>query len=134
MWPHWKDTRVAGTAYGHLLKECDITWGKVIHMRSAGIEFASLQGELDGGAVSTMSKHQTSKLEKLYLTEFHPPFLRVMSGHTKEEQYHVLCTLLAYPMCEQKLAELIFPKLSLWQLQYRSPNGDHSKAVHNFLF
>ena len=64
VWPQWKDTRLSGTAYGRLLKDCDITWGKIINMRSAGIEFASSQGELDGGAVSTMSKNQTSKLEK----------------------------------------------------------------------
>ena len=84
MWPQWKDTRLSGTAYGRLLKDCDITWGKIINMRSAGIEFASSQGELDGGAVSTMSKNQTNKLEKSYLTELHPPVLRVMSGHTKD--------------------------------------------------
>ena len=36
IWGQWKDTRVAGTAYSRLLRECNISWGKVIHMRSAG--------------------------------------------------------------------------------------------------
>ena len=134
VWPQWKDTRVAGTAYSRVLKDSNISWGKVIHMRSAGIEFASSHGELDGGSVSTMSKHQTSKLEKAYLTELHPQVMRVMSGHKKDDKYYVPRALLTLPWSDDQICQHIFPKLALWQSQFRNPLGDHSKAAENMLF
>ena len=42
----WKDTREASAAYCHLLEACGISWGKVVHMRAAGIEHASAMGGL----------------------------------------------------------------------------------------
>ena len=134
VWPQWKDTRVAGTAYSRVLKDSNISWGKVIHMRSAGIEFASSHGKLDGGSVSTMSKHQTSKLEKAYLTELHPQVMRVMSGHKKDDKYYVPRALLTLPWSDDQICQHIFPKLALWQSQFRNPLGDHSKAAENMLF
>ena len=58
VWDEWRDTKVAGNAYTRLLDRLKISWGKVIHLRSAGIEYASAVGELDQAAVATMSKHQ----------------------------------------------------------------------------
>ena len=133
IWGQWKDTRVAGTAYSRLLRECNISWGKVIHMRSAGIEYASSQGELDGGTVGTMSKHQGSKLEKVYMTELFPSVLRVMSGIKKDDVYYVPRTVLKLPWTPETVTTYIFPKVHLWRTQFTAPNGDHSLAAQNFL-
>ena len=81
----WKCTRIAGTAYSRLLDGCGISWGKIIHMRAAGIEHASSMGELDAAAVGTLSKHQKSNLDKVYMTELFPPILRVMAGFSYSE-------------------------------------------------
>ena len=80
IWGKWKNTRVAGTAYSRLLKQCNISWGKIIHMRSAGIEYASAVSELDQAGVATMSKHQQSVMDKVYMTKLYGPLLRVMTG------------------------------------------------------
>ena len=133
IWSQWKDTKVAGTVYKRLLNHCNINWGKVVHMRTTGIEYASSQGELDGGAVGTMSKHQSSKLEKVYMTELFAPVLRVMSGFEKDENYYVPRILLKLPWSESDLCAYIFPKLHVWLIQYKAPNGDHSLAAENFL-
>ena len=138
----WKNTRIASTAYGTLLDVCGINWGKIVHMRSAGIEHASAVGELDASAVSTLSKHQKSNLDKVYMTELFPPVLRVMAGFSTNEYqhktnsnfYHVPRTLLHLPWSDQEVTKFIFPQIDIWHLQFNSPEGDKSEAARNFLF
>ena len=129
----WKDTRTAGTAYNRILSFSNVSWGKIIHMRSAGIEYASAVGELSGGAVGTMSKHRVGKLDKVYLTELFPPVLRVMAGFKKKEDYNVMRATLDVPWSMEEICAFIFPKLHTWKLQWQSPNGDKSQAADNFL-
>ena len=128
----WKDTKVAGTTYQRLLDQCHINLGKVIHMRSAAIEYASSIGELDQAAVSTMSKHQQSQLDKVYMTELYGPLLRVMSGFKVDGNYHVPRTFIDLPWPITFLLPRLFPTFTIWQNQFRSPSGDHSKAASNF--
>ena len=117
IWEEWKNTRVAGTAYSRLLTQCNISWGKIIHMRSAGIEYASAVGELDQAAVATMSKHQQSVMDKVYMTKLYGPLLRVMSGFKVEDNYLVPRTTLNLPWSLDDICSRIFPKLHHWRLQ-----------------
>ena len=102
-------------------------------MRLAGIKYASSQVELDGGTVRTMSKHQGSKLEKVYMTELFPSVLRVMAGFLKEDTYFVPRTMLKLPWSMEEISTYIFPKIHLWRTQFNAPNGEHSGAADNFL-
>ena len=102
-------------------------------MRSAGIEYASSVGELDQAAVATMSKHQQSVMDKVYMTELYGPLLRVMSGFKVEDNYHVPRTTLTLPWPIDDVVCRIFPKVHHWRLQYSSPSGDHSRAARDFL-
>ena len=137
----WQNTRIAGTAYKNLLDSCGISWGKIVHMRAAGIEYASAMGELDAAAVSTLSKHQKSNLDKVYMTELFPPILRVMAGfscsdklNTNSNIYHIPRTLVTLPWSDDDVCRFIFPKIQFWRAQYYSPQGDTSDAATNFLF
>ena len=138
----WKNTRVASSAYNVLLDSCGITWGKIVHMRAAGIEHASAMGELDAAAVATLSKHQKSNLDKVYMTELFPPILRVMAGFSYTENkcktnstiYHVPRCLIKLPWSDDQVSRFIFPKIDIWRDQYFSPEGDKSEAAKNFLF
>ena len=138
----WKNTRVASSAYNGLLDSCGITWGKIVHMRAAGIEHASAMGELDAAAVATLSKHQKSNLDKVYMTELFPPILRVMAGFSYTENkcktnstiYHVPRCLIKLPWSDDQVSRFIFPKIDVWRDEYYSPEGDKSEAAKNFLF
>ena len=138
----WRCSRVAGNAYNRLLSGCGLSWGKVIHMRAAGIEHASAMGELDAAAVSTLSKHQKSNLDKVYMTELFPPILRVMAGFSNTENkvstnsciYHVPRTLVELPWTDDQVTSFIFPRVEVWRAQFQSPEGDTSEAARNFLY
>ena len=134
IWNEWKDTRVAGTAYSRLLDKCGISWGKIIHMRAAGIEYAGSVGGLDQAAVATMSKHQQSVMDKVYMTELYGPLLMVMAGFKVNDIYHVPRSAIVLPWPLDQVCSCVFPRLSTWQSHYHSPTGDHSKAAENFLF
>ena len=138
----WSNTKVAGIAYGRLLDGCGINWGKIIHMRASGIEHASSMGELDAATISTLSKHQKSNLDKVYMTELFPPILRVMAGFSLSENllktnatiYHVPRTLIEIPWSDHEITHFIFPKIDIWRAQCESPEGDSSEAAKNFLY
>jgi hypothetical protein len=130
----WKDTKAAGTAYGKILEKLGISWGKIIHMRSAGIEYASSRGGLGVGEVSSMSKHQVNILEKCYMTELFPSVLHVMAGFEKGEPYINPRTHITIPWGPEDVIKRLFPSISMWRQQYASPSGDHSKAAQNLLY
>jgi hypothetical protein len=138
----WRDTRVAGTAYNRVLTDCNVSWGKVVHMRAAGIEHASAIGQLDAAAVSTLSKHQKSNLDKVYMTELFGPVLRVMAGFSASDNltktnptiYHVPRALIELPWPADEVAKFVFPKIDIWRMQHESPQGDKSEAARNFLY
>ena len=44
----WKSTKAASVPYDKILNQCNISLGKIVHMRSSGIEYASSIGELSG--------------------------------------------------------------------------------------
>jgi hypothetical protein len=79
----WKDEKAAQKAYSTVLDRVGVSWAKVTHLRKAGMEYASARGELGEKAIESMSKHQTEKLGKVYMTELYGPVMRVMSGHPK---------------------------------------------------
>jgi hypothetical protein len=79
----WKDEKAAQKAYNAVLDRVGVSWGKVTHLRKAGMEYASSRGELGEKEVASMSKHQTDQIGKVYFTELFGPVLRVMSGHPK---------------------------------------------------
>ena len=66
-------------------------------MRAAGIEYESSVGGLDQAAVATMSKHQQSVMDKVYMTELYGPLLQVMAGFKVNDIYHVPRTAISLP-------------------------------------
>jgi hypothetical protein len=79
----WNNDNAAQKAYNTVLNRVGVSWGKVTHLRKAGMEYASARGELREKDIASMSKHQTDKIGKVYFTELFGPLLRVMSGHPK---------------------------------------------------
>ncbi len=138
----WSSTKAANQAYIDLLDSCGVSWRKITHLRSAGIEQASSTGELDASMVGTLSKHQTSNLDRVYMTELFPPILRVMAGFSFTENrgktnsciYHVPRSFINLPWTDNEIVHFIFPNIDSWQEQYQSPEGDQSEAAKNFLF
>ena len=138
----WNTSSAAESAYKAILNYLDISWEKVCHLRKAGTEFASSEGELRGEEVTTMTKHaggqNTSKrFSESYSTELYPPLLRVMSGSKKDGEYSVARTKIAVDeYCNRHgrvAADLIFPGLQNWKDEQQAPTGDKSKAAANFL-
>ena len=132
----WKDDKAVQKAYNTVLDQAGVSWGKVSHLRKAGMEYASSRGELDEAALGSLSKHTTSKLSKCYNTELFPPVLRVMAGFDKDDVY--FCPRTSHcsrEMPEAILSALIFPRINEWRQQCRDPvRGDHSEAAKNFLW
>jgi hypothetical protein len=131
----WKDTKVASQAYDRVLTHCNVSWGKLIHMRSAGIEHASARGGLDQSKVQTLSKHSSETLGRVYMTELFSPVLKVMAGFERtNDVYHVPRCTLQIPWPEEDVLRWVFPHLQEWRGQYESRNGDKSEACRNFLY
>ena len=82
----WQEQKHAGTCFKTVLDANNVSWSKVTHMRTAGMEHSSSQGELQSDEIATMSKHQKDKIF-VYLTDLLKPVLRVMSGHNKDTRY-----------------------------------------------
>ena len=54
---NWASQNAAHDAYDAVLKAIGVSWKKVLHMRSASIEYASSIGELTPEEIGTMTKH-----------------------------------------------------------------------------
>ena len=82
-------------------------------MRSAGIEYTSVEGESSASVIGTMSKHRSGKLEKSYLTELFKQATRVMAGMEKKDDIAIPRTLLDLPWSTESILSLIFSKRSM---------------------
>ena len=129
----WKDQKAAEKAYNRVLSAVRVSWAKVTHLRKAGMEQGSVEGELTTEELATMSKHDTKKIFR-YATELYKPLLKVMSGHLRSDEYFVPRTLLEIPEQWGDIMELIFPLARVWRFQHHSPMGDKSEAAYNFLY
>jgi hypothetical protein len=131
----WDGQRQAGSVFKAVLDACNVSWAKVTHLRTAGMEFSSSQGELQSDEIATMSKHLKEKIFA-YLTDLLKPVLRVMSGHAKDAEYYVPRTNITFEefgLSSDEITALIFPMIETWRDQQQSAEGDKSAAAGNFL-
>ena len=112
----WADTNATRSSYNHVLKETNVKWAKVTHLRKSGIEAASAAG-LDAQSIATMSKHtieRSGKLNTAYVTELFPPVLLWASGFDKDSIYSY-----NNPPTRTKIPfdvdNIIWPKLAEWR-------------------
>jgi hypothetical protein len=131
----WSSSTVVTNCYNRVLDSCGVSWSKVSHMRTAGIEYASSRGELGREAIATMSKHTNGdKLETAYVTELFAPTMRVMAGFSQKDDYFVARSEVECPFTQEEMSTLAFPHIEEWREQYQSPMGDKTKAAYNFLY
>ena len=129
---------INGKVLGLLILHTGICWRDVELLGGRLFEHASAIGELDAAVVSTLSKHQKSNLDKVYMTELFPPILRVMAGFSNKDNlstnstiYHVPRALITLPWSDNDVCKFIFPKIEIWRAQFYSPQGDTSEAARN---
>ena len=122
--------------YARILNEVGVSWKKVTHLRSSGIEQASGAGGLSSDAVSTMSKHNQDRLFQCYMTELYEPVMRVMAGFRQSDPYFVARTEIPLPYSQDdfEYVKHVFPLYEVWLNQYNSPQGDKHKSAKNFLY
>jgi hypothetical protein len=130
----WNSRSAAYQTFKSVLQSLNISWAKVTHMRTAGIENASARGELTADETATMSKHSTERIFEAYLTELFPPVMRVMAGFQKNDTYFVPRVEVAPPFTAEEMSNLVFPQISKWRQQHSSEEGDPSEAARNFLY
>lgn len=129
----WSANRSPYTTYTRVLQACNVSFNKVTHLRSAGMEYASAQGELPADVLATMSKHRGDRIFQCYMTELHPPVMRVMAGFKSDDPYFVARTQIEPPFSAEEATTLCFPLIGLWKEEQASPNGDKDKSAKNFL-
>jgi hypothetical protein len=118
------------TAYKSTLRGCDVSWGKVTHLRTMAIEFASQHG-CSRGLIASLSKHKISSLDDCYVTELHPDVLKVMAGFEKKEHYDIKrsrCTIPANVTWEA-IVKCFIPRIDEWREQQNSLLGDNAEDL-----
>jgi hypothetical protein len=125
------NTTSAEAAFKAVYQEADIQWSKCLHLRKGGMDKAGTAG-VSEEAVSTMSKHSTSKI-KQYVPQLHSGVMTVMAGFQTNEEYYVPRCFLDMPWTPDEMVRAIFPQYESWRQQYLSPQGDDSEAARNFI-
>jgi hypothetical protein len=129
----WRSQKQCEQAYKEVMGQCGITWKKVTHLRSHGMELGSRAG-LNAEEIATLSKHKTERIFEAYLTELYPPVLSVMAGfRVAGDPYVVPRTEDPLPLTDEAATKAVFPKIELWRAQQAGPNGDKHEAARNFL-
>jgi hypothetical protein len=92
-----------------VMVQCGITWKKVTHLRSHGIELRSRAG-FNAKEIVTVSKHKTERIFEAYLTELYPPVLSVMSGfRVAADPYVVPRTENPLPLKDEPATRAVLP-------------------------
>jgi hypothetical protein len=129
----WRTQKQCEQAYKEVMVQCGITWKKVTHLRSHGIEVGSRAG-LNAEEIATLSKHKTERIFEAYLTELYPPVLSVMGGfRVAGDPYVVPRTEDPLPLKDEEATRAVFPKIEQWRAQQAGANGDKHEAARNFL-
>jgi Centromere DNA-binding protein complex CBF3 subunit, domain 2 len=133
----WSNRNAVASAYDAIYKALGLSWYKCTHLRTMGIEHASVAG-LNNDELGTLSKHITDKIDR-YTTELYPPVLKVMARFSKEEEYWVPRLSLGLPsdFTHNDLVKCLWPRIDEWREQQRSTYGDFpcdGCAASNFLW
>lgn len=134
----WNNVQTGGKstedAYRCIMNECSISWNKVTHLRSSGMERASTRG-LNADEVATMSKHKKERIFESYMTELYPSVMQVMAGFRKEESYFVPRIEVELPCELQYLIRYCFPAYDNWLSDWNEGqgSGDRHASTRNFL-
>ena len=121
-------------AYKEVMEACQISWNKVTHLRSSGMEQASSRG-LSADEIATMSKHRKERIFESYMTELFPSVMLVMAGFRKDEAYFVPRTEVDLPDELDNIVQLCFPKYNQWIRDWNNGQngGDTHTSTRNFL-
>lgn len=133
---NWGNTKDIYNVYIKVLKECNVRFHHVTHLRWSGMETASMSN-LTENVVATMSKHIESKMQNSYLTELMPVVMLVMAGFKRTDSYFVPRTRLSsigpYESIE-KAVLACFPDSNKWKDEVNGVGGDKDVATSNFLY
>ena len=110
----WKSLSNARDAYNNIYAACNIHWAKVTHMRTAGMEYASSQGEHGADQLATLSKHRAERIFEAYLTELFPPLLKTMAGFSPSDNYFLPRSEVPLPYKDDEVVHLVFPRYKKW--------------------
>jgi hypothetical protein len=130
----WRTHESCDEVYRRVMGTCEISWAKMTHLRSCGMEHASASG-LPADMIATMSKHRGERLFDAYMTELFPEVMLVMSGHRPKDSYFVPRTEIEeFPYSMDECIKKLFPHYDRWVGQLKSRRGDKHESAKNFLF
>ena len=132
--PDAAGARATEKVYKKMLKDNDVSFNKVTHLRHTGMEQGSGQGNLQADQLATMSKHRGERLFDAYLTELLPAVMMVMSGHQQNDPYFVPRTEIEdFPWSMDEIIRRLFVNYDDWVDELNGPTGDRHKSAKNFV-